>query len=346
MQSTTTIAVDVAKSVFEIAVSEKPGQVSERHRLTRAKFERFFVGRESATVVMEACGSAHYWGRRIQADGHKVRLLPPHAVRPYITRNKTDRTDAKGILEALRNDEIKPVPVKTEEQQALTAMHRIRSSWMVTRTTRLNTLRGILRELGFTIPVGADKVVPHVWALLNDRKSTIPKPLRHSLAELCDEIGQLEDRVKELEKALRAEARTLPMARKLMTVPGVGLLTGTALVAFVGDVQRFPSGRHFSSFLGITPRERSSGGVRRLGKISKQGDAYIRTLLIHGARAVLLSSKKMGNPDSLRSWALRVEQRRGHNKATTALANKLARIVWAVWRSETSYRGTAKTKLI
>ncbi len=346
MDCNATIAVDVAKSVFEVAVSTQPGRVSERHRLTRTKFEQFFHGRAQATVAMEACGSAHYWGRRIEAAGHRVLLLPPHAVRPYITRNKTDRTDAKGILEALRNDDIKPVPVKSEEQQALTALHRIRSGWMATRTARINTVRGVLRELGFVIPIGAGKVVPRVQELLSDADAPLTLPLRDVLAALCAEIHELEQRIGAIERDLRAHARQSALVRRLMSVPGVGLLSGTALVAFVGDVERFPSGRHFASYLGLTPRERSSGQVRRLGAISKRGDTYIRMLLIHGARAVLLSSKTMKSPDTLRRWVLRVEARRGHNKAATALANKLARVVWAVWRSGESYRGTAKAKRI
>jgi transposase len=295
---------------------------------------------------MEACGSAHYWGRRIEAAGHRVLLLPPHAVRPYITRNKTDRTDAKGILEALRNDDIKPVPVKSEEQQALTALHRIRSGWMATRTARINTVRGVLRELGLVISMGAGKVVPRNQDLLGDADAALTLPLRDALAALCSEIHELEQRIRAIERDLRAHTRRSPLVRRLMSVPGVGLLSGTALLAFVVVLERFPSGRHFASYLGLTPRERSSGQVRRLGAISKRGDTYIRMLLIQGARAVLLSSKTMKSPDTLRRWVLRVEARRGHNKAATALANKLARVLWAVWRSGESYRGKAKAKRI
>jgi transposase len=155
----TTIAVDLAKSVFEVAVSRRPGQVSERHRLSRSQFSRFLVDRAPATVVMEACGTAHYWGREAGVRGHRVVLLPPHAVRPYVLRNKTDGADAKGLLEAVRNEGIRAVPVKSVDQHVLTGLHRMRSAWMATRTARLNTLRGLLRELGFAIPVGARRVV-------------------------------------------------------------------------------------------------------------------------------------------------------------------------------------------
>src|SRR5215470_5461073 len=171
---TTLIAVDVAKSVFEVAVSAHPGRIAERHRLTRAQFARFIATRPPATVLMEACGTTHFWGRQAQAHGHRVVLLPPQAVRPYVPRNKTDRTDAKGLLEAARNDSIHPVPVKSEAQQALTALHRLRSSWLAARTARLNTVRGVLREFGIIIPIGARRVCTAVAAQLADADCRLP----------------------------------------------------------------------------------------------------------------------------------------------------------------------------
>lgn len=335
----TTIAVDLAKSVFEVAVSERPGKVAERHRLSRGQFSRFLADRASATVVMEACSTAHFWAREADARGHRVVLLPPHAVRPYVPRNKTDGTDTKGLLEAVRNEEIRPVPVKSVDQHVLAALHRMRSAWMATRTARLNTVRGLLRELGFAIPVGARQVVPHVWALVWDADSGVPDAPRPVLAEAAREIGELETRIEQLERSLDAMARKNDVVVRLRTIPGVGLLTATALVAFVGDVQRFPSSRHFASYLGLTPRESSSGLRRRLGAISKRGHPYLRTLLIHGSRSVLLHAKKKqpSERDRLRTWALDRERERGHNKAAVALANKLARIVWAVWRRERDF---------
>jgi transposase len=342
MQSTT-IAVDLAKSVFEVAVSERPGKVSRRHRLSRGQFARFLSEQTPATVVMEACGTAHFWGRQAEARGHRVVLLPPHAVRPYVLRNKTDGADAKGLLEALRNDAVRPVPVKTVDQHVLAGLHRLRSAWMATRTARLNTLRGLLRELGFAIPLGARQVLPHVAALVSDADSGLPDALRPVLAEVAREIRELEARVRAVERSLEAMSRECERVERLRTIPGIGLLTATALVAFVGDVQRFPSGRHLASYLGLTPRETSSGLRRRLGAISKRGDPYLRMLLIHGARSVLLHAKKpTASRDRLRAWALDRERARGHNKATVALANKLARIVWAVWRREQPFEGTAK----
>lgn len=256
----------------------------------------------------------------------------------YVRRSKTDRADAKALLEAARNDEIHPVPVKTVSQQALTTLHRIRSTWQATRTMRLNSLRGLLREFGVTIPAGAHHVVPRVRALLEDPEAPVPMSVRPSLAVLCDEIRRLEERVTQLERQLTALAKQLPLVAHLRTIPGVGLLTATALVACVGDVRRFPSGRYFASYLGLTPKEHSSGSRRRLGAISKQGDRYLRTLLIHGARSVLWRAKSQPTPDAFRTWALALERRRGHNKAAVAVANKLARMIWRIWQSDRPFR--------
>ena len=334
----TTIAVDVAKEVLEVAVSVQPGQVSQQKRLSRTAFMKFCADQPPATFLLEACGSAHYWGRRLQAFGHRVALLPPHATRPYVFRNKTDRTDTRGLLEAYRNADIHPVPVKSIAQQALTALHRLRSTWLATRTARINTVRGLLREFGCTIPVGAHHVLTTACRLLADADSGLPDALRPALAEACTEIRQLENRIRVVEDQLEALADQTPVVARLRSIPGVGLITATALVAFVGEVQRFPSGRHFASYLGLTPRERSSGLVRRLGAISKRGDVYLRMLLIHGARAVLWAAKKRRTPGHLRAWALQIEHLRGHNKAAIALANKLARIVWAVWKHDVDFR--------
>ncbi len=337
MQNDTRIAVDLAKAVFEIAVSDRPGRVARRERLPRARFLAFFAQHPAANVVMEACGSAHYWGRRIEQLGHQVTLLPPHQVRPYVRRNKTDRTDAKGILEASRNDDIHPVPVKTVAQQVITSLHRLRSGWMAERTARLNTLRGLLRELGVFIPVGARQVVPAVWALVEDADSELPDALRSSFAEVCREIREIEARIKQVEHQLEAMAEQLPVVAHLLTIPGIGLLTATALFAFVGNIHRFPSGRHFASWLGLTPREHSSGLRRSLGGISKRGDGYLRTLLIHGARSVILHARTQ-QPDHLREWAHRIETTHVHNKAAVAVANKIARVVWAVWSRREDYQ--------
>jgi transposase len=330
MEEHTVVGVDIAKVVFDVAVSHEPGRVAERRRLSRKVFLLFFAQMPAATVVMEACGSAHFWGRKLQELGHRVVLLPPHQVRPYVVRNKTDRTDAKGILEAYRNADIRPVPVKSVPQQVLVTLHRFRSGWLGARTAHINTLRGLLRELGLVIP------------LIGDADSGIPDALRPVLAAACEEIQTLSERIKMTERQIEAIAEQTPVVERLWSIPGIGLLTATALVAFVGDIQRFPSGRHFASYLGLTPREYSSGLRRRLGRISKRGDAYLRMLLIHGARSVLCHAKKAKEHDRLRTWALDLERRVGHNKAAVALANKLARLAWAVWKNDRPFESLPK----
>jgi transposase len=205
---------------------------------------------------------------------------------------------------------------------------------MADRTARLNLIRGFLRELGYTIPVGARQVIPRALELSKGNDGDLSDPLRLIIAEVCLEIREFEARIKTVEKQLQLLAKQTPVVQRLQTIPGVGLLTATAFVGFVGNVSRFPTGRRFASYLGLTPRERSSGLVRHLGAISKRGDSYLRMLLTHGARATLFAAKRLREPDHLRRWALRVEQLRGHNKAAIALANKMARIVWAVWNHE------------
>lgn len=270
----TTIAVDLAKSVFQVAVSHRAGRVDVERRLSRDRFLAYFAQQPPATVLLEACGSSHHWARQLEQFGHVVRLLPAHDVHRYVRRNKTDRTDAKALLEAARNEEIHPVPVKTVEHQAITSLHRLRSTWLATRTARLNTLRGLLREFGIFIPIGAQHVVPRVRELLGEPTATVPMAVHNTLANACAEIEVLETNMRDVERQLAAIARQLPDVGLLQTVPGVGLITATALVALVGDIRRFGSGRHFASFLGLTPKEDTSASRRRLGAISKQGDVY------------------------------------------------------------------------
>jgi transposase len=337
----TTIAVDLSKSVFEVAVSKSPGRVSERRRLSRGQVVRFFANRPAATVLLEACGSAHHWARQIEPLGHRVLLLPPHQTRRYVLRDKTDGADAGALLEAHRNEQILPVPVKTVHQQALASLHRIRSGWMGARVARLNAIRGMLRELGLFIPVGPRHVLPYLSTFLADAQQPIPGQLHSSLLALVAEIHTLDSNIRVAEKQLATAADTSPDAMRYLTVPGIGLITATALVAFVGPLQRFRSGRHFASSLGLVPREFSSGLHRHLGSITKRGDPYLRTLLIHGARSVLVAAARIKRPDRLQAWALSVLHRRGHNRAAVAVANKLARILWAVSVHQTDYQSAA-----
>jgi transposase len=328
--NSTQVAVDLAKSVFQVAVSSTPGRIDQQHRLSRARFQRFFAERESVEVLMEACGTAHHWGRELEALGHSVSLLPPADVRRYRDGNKTDRADTKALLEAARNEAIDAVPVKTLDQQTITALHRLRSGYLQTRTARINCVRGLLREFGITIPVGARHLVPRTQAAIED--GAVPLDLESVLRDALTEIEELRRKAHDIEHKLKSLVRHMPEASLLMSVPGIGVLTATALVAYVGDVRRFRSGRHFAAYLGLTPREHSSGLTRRIGRISKRGNRYLRMLLIHGARSVLRAAKLYEHPDGLRSWALAVASRSGHNTAAVALANKLARIAWRVWR--------------
>lgn len=330
MEKGNTIAVDVAQSVFEVAVSRFSGQVSVRRRLRRAELLAFLGQQPRATVLLEACGSASYWAREIAPLGHRVLLLPPRHVRRYRSGNKTDRADAKALLEAFRNEEIRPVPVKTPAQQAIAALHRLRSAWLDARTARLNAIRGFLREQGLPIPPGSGRVVPQALAWIEDADLALPAPLRFAICEACSEVRELEERIARAERQLEALAAESSLVGRLRTVPGIGLLTSTAIAGFVGDLTRFPSGRRFASYLGLTPREHSSGNVRRLGAISKRGDSYLRKLLTHGARSLLAAATTHRNPDTLRRRAMALSARIGHNKATIALANKLARYAWAV----------------
>ena len=333
----TVIAVDLAKDVFEIAVSSSPGEVSEQKRFSRKVFLHFFAQRAPSRVVMEACGSAHHWAREIEKLGHSAVLLPPQHVRRYVMGNKTDRNDCLGLLEAQRNQQICPVPVKTHEQQSINVLHRVRDRWVRDRTARINELRGHLRELGLFIPKGRHKVLSRVREWLADSDSVIPHAIRHTLWVLCDEADQLSENIKQVERDLDALGRQNEVVGRLLTIPGVGMLTATALFASVGDMSRFPSARYFASFLGLTPREHSSGHRVWRGRITKRGDSYLRTLLIHGGRSVLAWAKRKGTESRLASWALEVEKRQGPNKAAVALANKRARIIWAVWTKNTVF---------
>ena len=335
------LAVDLANDVFELAFADGSGRIVARKRLRRGAFAQCLENRTPLRIVMEACGSAHAWARRFARQGHDVRLLPAQHVRPYVRRNKTDRADAAGLLEAARCGDIRPVPVKTPEQQGTQGLHRVREHHKAERTAAINTVRGLLREFGFAIPAGADKVRPAVLAALEDGDNDIPMALRHALAGMLDRITACQDAMAGIEKQLAEIVQGDTRSQRLMAASGVGLITATAMSAGIGDFARFPSGRHFASALGLTPREYSSGGSRKLGRISKRGDVYLRTLLIHGARSALMAAhraRKRGQPlDHTQHWALALAERKGHNKAAVALANKTARRLWAAEHHGTSF---------
>jgi transposase len=339
MHRTTTIAMDLAKSVFQVAVADSQWRVVGRHRLSRPQVLRFFGERQPCLVVMEACGTAHFWARWLSSLGFTVRLLPPQYVRPFVRRNKTDRSDADALLEAARSSQLAAVPVKSEHQQMVLSLHRMRAAWLASRTARSNTVRGILREFGINVPRGARRLPAIVEALLGESTCALPSAIHPLLRQACTEIRDLRQRIEDTEGELERLAGDMPVVALLRSIPGIGLLTSTAMVAAVGDVLRFPSGRHLASWVGLTPRERSSGNVRRLGGISKRGDRYLRTLLIHGGRSLLAAASRRGCGDRLRAWGLEVARLRGHNRAAVAVANKLARICWALWRHGDRYQG-------
>lgn len=335
-----TIAVDLAKDVFEIATVSHVGSAPHHRRLSRRQFSTFVDSLPTGiTVVMEACGTAQYWGRRCQARGAQVRLLPAQYVRPYVRRNKTDGADADALLEAHRCSAIQPVPLKTVEQQALQTLHRLRAQWQATRIARINAIHALLREHGLPVPRGADKLRRRVWRLLDDAISPLCDLLRPALATMLEELQQLEARLAAIDRQLRQFARHHPVAVRLQQIPGIGVVTATALIGSVPHIHAFRRGRAFASWLGLTPREFSSGGRRALGGISKQGDAYLRCLLTHGSRAVIRAAlhRRTRPPTGFETWALQVAERRGRNRATIAVANKLARIIWATWTREEDF---------
>jgi transposase len=344
----TTVGVDLAKNRFELAVADGEFRIQRRERLTRAQFARFFGNHPCSVIVMEACGSAHHWARTLLSQGHQVRLLPAQYVRAYVKRNKTDAADAGALIEAARCSEIRPVPVKSIDQQTIQQLHRLRAQCMGTRTARINFLRATLREFGIAVPLGARRGITTVREVLADAGNDLPNLLRPFIHDALTEIAMLEERSVRIEHELARLTHEDAIVRALMNIPGIGLLTASALRAAIVDIQRFASGRHLSSWLGLTAREYSSGEKRRLGRISKRGDVYLRTLLIHGARALLnaaLSAARRGRTlDQLRSWALLTERRCGYNKATVALANKLARIVWATWKYQRPFDGNWPTR--
>jgi transposase len=346
---TRVVAVDLAKDVFEIAWTTAVGHVEGRRRLTRPQFERFLRELPAGTeLVMEACSSAHHWGRLCHRLGVVPMLLPSQYVRPYVRRNKTDRSDAEALLEARRCRGIACVPVKTADQQALQSLHRVRTQWQTARTARLNVIRGLLREYGLPLRAGAVTIHRVVPGLLADAATAIPARLRHVLQSLLEEVRDLERRVRAIDQQLSELADADPIARRLQTVPGVGVIVATSLLGSVPHIHAFRRGRQFASWLGLTPKEASSGLRYWRGGISKRGDVHLRCVLTHGARSVLFNAQRRARSHAdrltpIQRWVVELAARRGYNKAVSALANKLARIIWAVWRRDVDFAAEPRT---
>lgn len=326
------VGVDIAKQVFQMhEVDVTTGEITSV-QLKRAKFLDHFVNRTPCLIGMEACGGAQHWARRLIALGHTVKLLPAKQVRPFVGGNKNDVADARAIWTAVQQPGIKTVAVKTEAQQAVLAMHRMRQQLVKFRTAQINALRGLLTEYGEVMPLGRHaitKMLPDVLARLAER---LPAVLIETLREQFARIGQLDEQIAEIERRLSVWHRQDEACRRIAKIPGVGLLTATVAVATMGDAKAFRSGREFAAWLGLVPRQTGTGGRVKLLGISKRGDTYLRTLLIHGARAVLTHSKEPTE------WVTNLARRRPVNVAVVAMANKTARTLWALLAHERTYQ--------
>lgn len=332
MKNVTTIGIDLAKNVFVIHGVDKHGKAVLRKSLKRAQMQQFFANITPCLIGMEACGSAHHWARKLQAPGHTVRLMAPQFVKPYVKTNKNDARDAEAIAEAVTRPGMRFVPVKTTEQQALLSLHRARAGFVAARTAQANQIRGLLAEFGLVVAQGIHQLAPALPGILEDAENGLPDVARSVIARLGEHLQALDVQVKALDAEVNARCRGEAAAKRLSEVRGIGALTATALPATVGDARQFKSGRQMAAFLGLVPRQHSSGGKETLLGISKRGDVYLRTLLIHGARAVVRVAQKRiaeGRADP-NDWLVRLLTRRHANIAIVALANKNARIAWAL----------------
>ena len=328
----TTIGLDLAKRVFQLHwVDMETGEICRR-QLKRDQVAEFFANRGPAVVAMEACGSAHYWGRKLKGFGHEVRLIAAQFVRPFVKTNKTDAADAQAIWEAVQRPGMKFVALKSEAQQGVLTLHRLREQLVKMRTMQTNQLRGLLYEFGADLPQGRQKGMARVGDELARLEGSLSGMVIEAVRDQLKRIEALDVDITDIEKKLRAWKKEDRSARKLMEVPGVGLLTATAAVAMIGDAKAFKSGREFAAFVGLVPRQSGTGGRVKLLGISKRGDVYLRTLLIHGARAVI-SRQKGREP-----WLDKLLARRPFNAVAVALANKMARTIWALLAYDREYQ--------
>jgi transposase len=324
----TTVGIDLAKSVFQVHGVDARGKAVLRRQLRREQVAAFFVNLPPCLIGMEACASSHYWGRTLERFGHTVRLMAPQFVKPYVKTNKNDAADAEAICEAVSRPSMRFVPIKSIEQQAVLSVHRVRQGFVKARTAQANQIRGLLGEFGLVIPQGIRHIAQRVPALLEDASNELPLEFRQLIDRLTCHLKELDQQVRELERQIVAWHRGSELSRKLEKIPGIGPLAATALVASIADARSFNNGRQVSAWLGLVPRQNSSGGKSTLLGISKRGDVYLRTLLIHGARSAILAAKRQGECKNV--WLANLLNRRHANIAAVALANKNVRTVWAL----------------
>lgn len=332
----TRVGLDLAKAVFQVHGVDAQGKAVVRERLKRARLLAYFAKLPACLIGIEASGGAHYWARELTKLGHTVRLMAPQFVTPYRQGGKNDYRDAEAICEAVGRARMRFVPVKSVEQQALMAVHRARALVVGQRNAIGNQLRGLLAEFGIVVGRGVAQLRRALPEILEDGQNGLPGLARQTFAELWERLIALDQSKAAYDAQIRQLARASEPAQRLTEIEGVGEITATAALATVGDAGVFRNGRQFSAWLGVTPRQRSSGERQRLGGITKQGDTYLRTLFIHGARAAIQAASRRDDPRS--RWIKALVERRGKNRAAVALANKNARIVWAMLRYEQPYR--------
>ena len=329
----TTVGIDLAKNVFQVHGVNERGKPVLKKQLKRHQVLEFFANMPQCLIGMEACGSAHHWARRLQALGHTVKLMAPQFVKPYVKTNKNDAADAEAICEAVARPNMRFVPIKNVEQQAVLALHRARQGFVKARTAQANQIRGLLVEFGLIIPKGIAHIAQRVPELIEDASNELPGSFRLLVQRLMEQLKELDRQAGEIEVQIAAWHRDSALSRKLAAVPGIGPITASALVATVGDAKNFANGRQLAAWLGLVPRQNSSGGKNVLLGISKRGDTYLRTLLVHGARSVIFHAGKKAE-----GWLHTLIGRRNANVAAVALANKNARIVWALLAHDREFR--------
>lgn len=339
----TRYGLDIAKQVFQAHGVNAHGSVKARRTLPRAKVLEYFAQLPPCLIGMEACAGSHYWARELSKLGHTVKLMGAQFVIPYRKRGKNDANDAEAICEAVGRPNMHFVAVKTEEQQAVLMVHRARSLVVANRTALVNQIRGLLGEFGLVVPKGITRLRAQLPQLLEDAENGLPALAREVIAGLVEQLRELDQRIQRYDLKIRELAQQSEPARRLMWVEAIGAQTATALVASMGDPLVFKSARNYAASLGLTPRQNSSGGITRLGSITKQGDRYLRTLLVHGARSHLRVIDK--KTDGKSAWARRLKERRHFNIAAVALAAKHARIAWAMLAKGTDYRPAHATDL-